>query len=164
MATILQEPEVPVGRYRHYKGGEYEVVGDARHSETLERLAVYRSLADGRLWVRPTAMFLGTVVFGDGTVRRFAPVPCDTPFASRIELPAGVDRSVMRHRHFDESDGDGPAWVIYDYGPAGPRMIVARRFSVAGTVRFGGNGLMMTDAAISYEPDDPTPSEAKGGP
>ena len=78
MATILQEPEVPAGRYRHYKGGEYEVIGDARHSETLERLAVYRSLADGRLWVRPTAMFLDLVLHDGVPTRRFWPIPDET--------------------------------------------------------------------------------------
>lgn len=51
-------PELPTGRYRHYKGGEYEVIGTARHSETLEPLVLYRALYGGRgLWVRPAAMF-----------------------------------------------------------------------------------------------------------
>lgn len=46
------------GRYRHFKGGEYEVVGTARHSETLEELVVYRALyGEGGLWVRPAAMW-----------------------------------------------------------------------------------------------------------
>ena len=42
--------------HRHYKGGLYELVGYGRHSETEEEMAIYRS-ADGRLWVRPRAMF-----------------------------------------------------------------------------------------------------------
>jgi hypothetical protein len=51
-------PATPAGRYRHYKGGEYEVVGVARHSETMEPLVVYRPLYnDSGLWVRPHAMF-----------------------------------------------------------------------------------------------------------
>lgn len=67
---------VPVGRYRHFKGGEYEVLGVARHSETDERLVVYRPLyGDGGLWVRPAAMFLETVEHEGRTVPRFAPVP-----------------------------------------------------------------------------------------
>jgi hypothetical protein len=68
-------PAAPTGRYRHYKGGEYEVIGAARHSETLEPLVVYRPLyGAGGLWVRPHAMFFGTVDV-DGTPRlRFAPV------------------------------------------------------------------------------------------
>ena len=61
------------GRYRHYKGGEYEVIGVARHSETDERLVVYRPLYnDTGLWVRPLAMFLETVVVGGTTVPHFA--------------------------------------------------------------------------------------------
>ena len=51
-------PQPTLGRYRHYKGGEYEVVGVARHSETLEPLVLYRPLYnDSGLWVRPYAMF-----------------------------------------------------------------------------------------------------------
>ena len=60
------------GRYRHFKGNEYEVIGTARHSETLEELVVYRALYDnGGLWVRPAAMW-DEVIERDGqTVRRF---------------------------------------------------------------------------------------------
>ena len=50
------------GRYRHYKGGQYEVLGIASHSETDERMVVYRCLYDNNsLWVRPLAMFLEIV-------------------------------------------------------------------------------------------------------
>ena len=50
---------IPTGRYRHYKGKEYTVVGVARHSETQEELVVYRQeYGDYSLWVRPKAMFL----------------------------------------------------------------------------------------------------------
>ena len=75
----MTEP-VP-GRYRHFKGGEYEVVGVARHSETDERLVVYRPLYnDTGLWVRPLAMFLETVTVNGRTVPRFAHVgPVDAP-------------------------------------------------------------------------------------
>jgi hypothetical protein len=60
------------GRYRHFKGGEYEVIGIARHSETQERLVVYRPLYnDTGLWVRPVAMFLEPVEHGGRTVPRF---------------------------------------------------------------------------------------------
>jgi hypothetical protein len=53
-------PDTPLGRYRHYKGGEYEVIGVARHSETLEPLVVYRPLYNqSGWWVRPHAMFFG---------------------------------------------------------------------------------------------------------
>ena len=73
MSDLLPLPEVPTGRYRHYKGNEYELIGAVRHSETLEPLALYRPLyGEGALWVRPYAMFFETVVF-DGVVQpRFA--------------------------------------------------------------------------------------------
>jgi hypothetical protein len=62
------------GTYRHYKGGRYEVLGVARHSETEESLVVYRALdGDGGLWVRPLAMFRETVVVEGREVPRFAP-------------------------------------------------------------------------------------------
>ena len=65
-------PGVPEGRYRHYKGGLYEVLGVARHSETEEELVVYRALhGAGELWVRPKAMFLETVAVGAAQVPRF---------------------------------------------------------------------------------------------
>jgi len=55
-------PTLPRGRYRHCKGGEYEVVDVVRHSETLEPLVLYRALYGERgLWVRPFAMFTGEV-------------------------------------------------------------------------------------------------------
>ena len=50
--------EIKLGKYRHFKGNEYEVVGVAKHSETLEEFGVYRALyGDGGLWVRPAAMW-----------------------------------------------------------------------------------------------------------
>lgn len=68
-------PELPLGRYRHYKGGEYEVVGVARHSETLEPLVVYRPLYDaGGLWVRPFQMFVETVEVDGRTQPRFVAI------------------------------------------------------------------------------------------
>jgi hypothetical protein len=64
--------DVPPGRYRHFKGGLYEVLGVARHSETEEEFVVYRALyGDGGLWVRPRAMFLDTVTAGGVAVPRF---------------------------------------------------------------------------------------------
>ena len=55
-------PQLHLGRYRHYKGGEYEVIGVARHSETLEPLVVYRPLYnDSGWWARPHVMFVGDV-------------------------------------------------------------------------------------------------------
>ena len=56
---------IPCGKYRHYKGNEYEVTGIARHSETLEPMVVYRALyGDGELWVRPAEMWNETVKTG----------------------------------------------------------------------------------------------------
>ena len=64
--------DVPTGRYRHYKGKEYSVLGVARHSETQEELVVYRQeYGDRGLWVRPAKMFLETVVVGGKEVPRF---------------------------------------------------------------------------------------------
>lgn len=63
---------VKPGRYRHFKGGEYEVIGTARHSETMEELVVYRALyGEGGLWVRPAAMWNESVEREDGRVPRF---------------------------------------------------------------------------------------------
>jgi hypothetical protein len=68
-------PTLPTGRYRHYKGGEYEVLGVVRHSETLEPLVLYRPLYNtSGLWVRPFAMFLETVQVDGAIVPRFAPM------------------------------------------------------------------------------------------
>lgn len=64
------------GRYRHYKGREYQVLGIARHSETFEPLVVYQALYGERgLWVRPAAMFTETVNIGGTAMPRFAPLP-----------------------------------------------------------------------------------------
>lgn len=64
--------EIQPGRYRHYKGNEYTVLGVARHSETLEELVVYRQeYGDRGLWVRPAVMFVETVVMEGRAVPRF---------------------------------------------------------------------------------------------
>ena len=66
-------PPTPPGRYRHYKGGEYELVGVARHSETLEPMVVYRPLYNATgWWVRPHAMFVEDVVVDGVRQPRFA--------------------------------------------------------------------------------------------
>lgn len=66
-------PSLPTGRYRHYKGGEYEVVGVARHSETLEPLVVYRPLYNQTgLWVRPFPMFVEDIEHEGRRQPRFA--------------------------------------------------------------------------------------------
>jgi hypothetical protein len=71
-ALLPPLPDTPPGRYRHYKGGEYEVVGVARHSETLEPMVVYRPLYNATgLWVRPHPMFFGCLQVDGKWVRRF---------------------------------------------------------------------------------------------
>ena len=61
------------GKYRHYKGQYYEVIGVARHSETEEELVVYRALYGARgLWVRPLEMFCESVQVESGSVPRFS--------------------------------------------------------------------------------------------
>jgi hypothetical protein len=71
LAPLPAEPRP--GRYRHYKGHEYQVLGIARHSETLAPLVVYQALYGERgLWVRPAAMFVETVELHRQLVPRFA--------------------------------------------------------------------------------------------
>jgi len=61
-----------LGKYRHYKGNEYDVVGVGRHSETLEELVVYRALyGDYDLWARPLKMFIEDVKIDGKKVPRF---------------------------------------------------------------------------------------------
>ena len=75
MSDLLPLPVIAPGRYRHYKGGEYEVVGVVRHSETLEPMVLYRPLYnDSGLWVRPFDMFIGQVEIGGVVLQRFTPV------------------------------------------------------------------------------------------
>jgi hypothetical protein len=63
------------GRYRHYKGNDYTVLGVARHSETGETLVVYRQeYGDRGWWVRPQAMFMETVEVDGRIVPRFSPL------------------------------------------------------------------------------------------
>lgn len=63
-------------KYRHYKGHEYEFLGEASHSETLEEMVIYRALYDEhKIWVRPKAMFFEDVTLPDGrVVKRFAEI------------------------------------------------------------------------------------------
>jgi len=63
---------LPLGKYQHYKGKFYQVIGVANHSETLESLVVYQKLYDDNsLWVRPLAMFIENVVVDGVEVPRF---------------------------------------------------------------------------------------------
>ena len=66
------ENKIKLGEYRHYKGKEYEVIGIAKHSETLEELVVYQALYGERgLWVRPIKMFLEEVEVDGKKMPRF---------------------------------------------------------------------------------------------
>ncbi len=72
-------PTLTLGHYRHYKGGDYEVLGVVRHSESLEPLVLYRPLyiASG-LWVRPYGMFVEQIEFDGRQQPRFAFVSGDS--------------------------------------------------------------------------------------
>lgn len=78
--SLHSDQEPRPGRYRHYKGNQYEVICIARHSETMEELVVYRALYEhpelgaGSVWVRPRAMFLEEIDVDGRRVRRFAPL------------------------------------------------------------------------------------------
>ncbi len=64
--------EIKLGKYRHFKGNEYEVVGIAKHSETLEPMVVYKALyGDGGLWVRPLSMWNEEITRDGKTLKRF---------------------------------------------------------------------------------------------
>ena len=77
-----------VGVYRHYKGQRYQVLGTARHSETLEPLVVYRALyGEHGLWVRPLAMFVETVLVDGKSVPRFALEQADALSPPPMERP-----------------------------------------------------------------------------
>jgi len=69
--------EVPLGKYRHYKGKLYEVIGVGYHTESLEKVVIYRALYEDpkfgkdALWVRPKEMFLETVEVEGEKIPRF---------------------------------------------------------------------------------------------
>lgn len=64
--------KIQLGKYQHYKGNQYEVIGVAKHSETLEKLVVYRALyGNNDLWVRPLKMFLEMIEIEGKKIPRF---------------------------------------------------------------------------------------------
>ena len=74
--------ETPQGLYRHYKGGQYRVLGTVRHSESLEPMTLYKALyGEQGMWVRPAAMFNETVVINGVVQPRFAWVGEERPMA-----------------------------------------------------------------------------------
>ncbi len=63
---------IKIGKYRHFKGNEYEVICVARHSETLEDMVVYKALyGEGGIWVRPMKMWNETVEVNGNKISRF---------------------------------------------------------------------------------------------
>lgn len=67
------------GKYRHFKGNEYQVIGTARNSETMELMVVYRALyGDYGLWVRPASMWNEMVTRDGKTFRRFTLIEADS--------------------------------------------------------------------------------------
>ena len=72
MSNHIENVMLKLGKYKHYKGNEYEVIGVAKHTETLEEFVVYRALyGDRDLWVRPLEMFTEEVEFEGRLVPRF---------------------------------------------------------------------------------------------
>ena len=66
------ENAIKLGKYRHFKGNEYEVIGIAKHSETLAPMVVYKALyGDGDIWVRPYEMWNETITRDGKTFQRF---------------------------------------------------------------------------------------------
>ena len=66
------EQQIKLGKYRHFKGKEYEVLGIAKHSETLEEMVVYRALyGEKEIWVRPANMWRQTVEKDGKSIPRF---------------------------------------------------------------------------------------------
>lgn len=104
MEPLPPLPTVEPGRYRHYKGHEYEVLGVVRHSESLEPMVLYRPLhGTGGGWVRPHAMFGETVELDGRRVPRFARIAdaeaAATPAADPVgepDLAATVERMEAR--------------------------------------------------------------------
>ena len=112
---------VPPGRYRHFRGGLYDVLGTAIHSETNERLVVYRS-ADGALTARPVQMFRENVAYFKQVVPRFAaeapaapgaePSPAEGPVKGRVAPAADsvIGKAMTRRaRELDEAAAAAPA-------------------------------------------------------
>jgi len=68
----MENKKIKLGKYRHYKGKDYQVLGVAKHSETGEELVVYQKLYDDySMWVRPFFMFVEEVEVGGKKVPRF---------------------------------------------------------------------------------------------
>lgn len=78
---------IPLGLYRHYKGNHYEVIGFARHSETLEDMVVYKALYGERgTWVRPLSMWENPIEVDGKEVKRFENIEKDDDSGKKYEL------------------------------------------------------------------------------
>jgi len=72
LRSAAENNMLKLGQYQHYKGGKYEVIGIARHSETNEELVIYRALyGDRKIWARPLAIFLEEVEVKGKKIPRF---------------------------------------------------------------------------------------------
>ena len=72
LESVLYFMDIKLGKYRHYKGNEYQVLGVAKHSEDLEEFVVYQALyGDRQIWIRPIEMFKGKVTVNGKEVNRF---------------------------------------------------------------------------------------------
>jgi len=70
--NVVEKKMIKLGKYRHFKGNEYRVIGVAKHSETLEELVVYQALyGDNDLWVRPKSMFFEEIEKDGIKIKRF---------------------------------------------------------------------------------------------
>ena len=95
---------IPLGRYRHFKGNEYEVIGIARHSETEEAMVVYRALyGEGGVWVRPADMWNETVERDGKPYKRFTPMNEDSVVQDKkrtAEAEALVDQLTGSKKYY----------------------------------------------------------------
>jgi 8-oxo-dGTP pyrophosphatase MutT (NUDIX family) len=132
---------VQPGRYRHFKGGLYEVVAEGRHSETEEWLVVYRA-ADGGLWIRPREMFLGTALVDGVPVRRFTRIEEGSTAAAAVADAERSDPAIVPSR-LRRPHGSGDAWVE---GPDGRKYWGT--FGAAGLLVFDrGRGILLQHRA-----------------
>jgi hypothetical protein len=142
-------PRIALGRYRHYKGGEYQVLGVVRHSESLEAMVLYRPLSrDSGDWVRPLGMFLETVEVDGKRQPRFALVS-DAAIVSEQELAATVQRMEAR---LASSESEPVLALLARY-----RELVARFERDLGASRRDillaqASALMLVQAAAEAEP------------
>lgn len=99
------EMETIIGKYQHYKGNYYEVLGIAKHSETLEEFVVYRALYDDyQLWIRPLEMFLGMVEVEGREVPRFRLIEgSEEKFPVYLDISADIS-DLLSHKSITLED------------------------------------------------------------